>query len=549
VTSPRALRVLFVANDGFSVGHVMRTLAIARALSRRAAQRSVEVRTLLATTSEAHSLLAAEETIATVRLPAPLSARRAGFSDPERRHLVRGTIEGIVNAFGPDLIVVDTFPSGPHGELATIGGRRRVLVRRSVPDDPMLTEGLAQYDMAIVADDPLPSDVRLPIPQVVRVPPITLTEPRDAMSREQARAELGLPADGRVILVASGGGGDVEAVTRAQAIATCIEEVEPGVTVTLALGPLARGAHPCGATSPLNRPVLAPFFAAFDGAIAPAGYNTAHELAKAGVPTALFAQPRPFDDQSGRAARFSAASLACARSLRRAGRPRCAGLDGDSEDRPPRSRRRGSRSGCTPRYRHVASRWIARCVVRCVVMRVVFHAINGVGLGHVVRASSLAIASADDLLAKLRAMPRDVVRRVRALRLFLSPDAGSRAASAVPEAHALRRFFSELGATVVPPPELMRWLSDVPAGAPATGMIEPTNLCNLACPTCPTGTGKIKPLPQMTLARFDHVLDALGPTGAGRMRNLALWSSCVTTSTSCPRCVSSRVSGASTSCA
>ena len=29
-------------------------------------------------------------------------------------------------------------------------------------------------------------------------------------------------------------------------------------------------------------------------------------------------------------------------------------------------------------------------------------------------------------------------------------------------------------------------------------MIEPTNLCNLACPTCPTGTGKIKPLPQMS---------------------------------------------------
>lgn len=50
-------------------------------------------------------------------------------------------------------------------------------------------------------------------------------------------------------------------------------------------------------------------------------------------------------------------------------------------------------------------------------------------------------------------------------------------------------------------------------------MIEPTNLCNLACPTCPTGTGKIKPLPQMTLARFDHALGALSP----RLRNLALW--------------------------
>jgi radical SAM protein with 4Fe4S-binding SPASM domain len=50
-------------------------------------------------------------------------------------------------------------------------------------------------------------------------------------------------------------------------------------------------------------------------------------------------------------------------------------------------------------------------------------------------------------------------------------------------------------------------------------MIEPTNLCNLACPTCPTGTGKIKPLPAMSLGSFDRVLGELAP----RLRNLALW--------------------------
>src|SRR5262249_55970672 len=68
-------------------------------------------------------------------------------------------------------------------------------------------------------------------------------------------------------------------------------------------------------------------------------------------------------------------------------------------------------------------------------------------------------------------------------------------------------------------PELMRYLSELPAGGPETGMIEPTNLCNLACPTCPTGTGKIKPLPQMTLERFDRVIEQVAP----KMRNIALW--------------------------
>jgi len=126
------------------------------------------------------------------------------------------------------------------------------------------------------------------------------------------------------------------------------------------------------------------------------------------------------------------------------------------------------------------------------------------------------------LLDAVRAMPEEALRRVRLVRLFLTPEAReapSLALEAVPETHALRRFFAERGAVVVPPPELMRYLSELPAGGPETAMVEPTNLCNLACPTCPTGTGKIKPLPQMTLDRFDHVLGELAP----RMRNLALW--------------------------
>jgi radical SAM protein with 4Fe4S-binding SPASM domain len=65
----------------------------------------------------------------------------------------------------------------------------------------------------------------------------------------------------------------------------------------------------------------------------------------------------------------------------------------------------------------------------------------------------------------------------------------------------------------------MRYLSKTPAGGPETGMIEPTNLCNLGCPTCPTGTGKIAPLPEMTVDRFQQTLDQLRP----RLRNLALW--------------------------
>ena len=131
-------------------------------------------------------------------------------------------------------------------------------------------------------------------------------------------------------------------------------------------------------------------------------------------------------------------------------------------------------------------------------------------------------ADAKALEATLRAMSTESTDKLRTVRLFATPAAradGRVALSAVVEAHALRRLLSARGAVVVPPPELTRYLSEVPAGGPETGMIEPTNLCNLECPTCPTGMGKIPPLPAMPLQRFKEVIGELAP----RLRNLALW--------------------------
>jgi UDP-N-acetylglucosamine--N-acetylmuramyl-(pentapeptide) pyrophosphoryl-undecaprenol N-acetylglucosamine transferase len=345
VSSARPLRVLLVANDGFSAGHVARAIAIARGLVRVAARRDLAVAAVLATTSEAHALLASEP-LAIVTLPAPVAARRAGLSDAERRTLVRAALDGVVEGFSPDLLVVDTFPSGPHGELAGLRCRaRRALVRRSVPGVPhdALTAGLGDYDLAVLAGDPAPLAIQLPV-SVLHVPPITLAEARDGLDRDAARARLGL-ADGRAILVAAGGGGDRDAAARAWAIAEAIVRVAPDVTPVVALGPLVDSAagtpepvadgslrtpEPAGGGRSLRTPVAAlaaapgarirvlriaplqPVLAAFDGAFSAAGYNTAHELAKARVPAALFAQPRPFDDQAGRAARFAMAGFACA---------------------------------------------------------------------------------------------------------------------------------------------------------------------------------------------------------------------------------------------
>jgi len=316
---------------------------VARALEREGARRGIPLALLLATTSEAYQL--GSERLAVVRLPAPVSARRAGLRDAERRRIVGAALESVTDAFAPDLMVVDTFPSGPHGELTRLVSSRaarprakRAIVRRSVPaecaEDPTLTRGLDGYDLAILAADPFRDEtLRLPVP-IVHVPPVTMFEPEDAEGREAARARLGLPRDARLVLIASGGGGDPEAVRRAEWIAETLARVAPEVVPVLAEGPLVAPVRPLSPALPRrgreeSRPLLSgltrrgrevrlhvapmqPWLAAFDGAIAAGGYNTAHELVKARVPCALFAQPRPFDDQASRVARFAAASFSFA---------------------------------------------------------------------------------------------------------------------------------------------------------------------------------------------------------------------------------------------
>lgn len=138
-------------------------------------------------------------------------------------------------------------------------------------------------------------------------------------------------------------------------------------------------------------------------------------------------------------------------------------------------------------------------------------AVDGLRLHHSVPAAAPA-----DVSERLEALPADVTGRIRTVHLHLR--AGADALAVVPEIHALRTWLQARGVTVSPPPELLRYLSVTPS-PPPTAMIEPTNRCNLRCPTCPTGTGKIAPKPDLTVEAFADVVRQLRPA----LRNLALW--------------------------
>jgi radical SAM protein with 4Fe4S-binding SPASM domain len=61
---------------------------------------------------------------------------------------------------------------------------------------------------------------------------------------------------------------------------------------------------------------------------------------------------------------------------------------------------------------------------------------------------------------------------------------------------------------------------DILPPLPFSLMIEPTNSCNLRCPTCPTGSGKSKrPKRMMSFSEFKMIIDE----GKGNVKNITLW--------------------------
>lgn len=303
--SDRPLRVLFLANDGTSVGHVTRALAVARALHRAAHARSLSVRLLLATTSRAHPLLAWAG-IPCLNLPSPDLTSANAWQDDDRRQLIEHALEGVVRGFRPDVLVNDTFPAGPQLEAWSLldAVPYRVLIRRTIADtraqDPIACTGLDRYDRVLVPDDPVPVGQLPDDPRWERIRPIVLLTAAEQLPSASARQALALPA-GSGTLITLGGGGDAG---------------DPGLCWRLSdllaahTGPacIAWGALGGSPESCLPSPVpLQRFLSGFVRAFSACGYNTLHELAAAGIPAIYLPLPRTHDDQFARARRFETA--------------------------------------------------------------------------------------------------------------------------------------------------------------------------------------------------------------------------------------------------
>jgi UDP:flavonoid glycosyltransferase YjiC (YdhE family) len=164
---------------------------------------------------------------------------------------------------------------------------------------PMFDAVLEPGDLAAAAD----RGATARLADVVRVPPVTLLEQVPQMSREQARAELGLDPERPAALVtlrtsSSGVGGAALAAVRA-----VLER--PQWQIALTRTPLSAGE--LGVADDRIRPLrgvfpLASYLAAFDIAVTETGYNSCHEMLHSAVPTVFVpTNAAVTDDQQARA--------------------------------------------------------------------------------------------------------------------------------------------------------------------------------------------------------------------------------------------------------
>jgi predicted glycosyltransferase len=307
------IRCLFYASNGHGLGHLIRTLAIARAL--RASKPDIDI--MFVTNSEACQL-AWREGFPVVKLLSPPS-NFLELDIPTReelRRINRGIVYAVLKGFAPDLVVVDFFPLGQIGDMMPLHSHaaRKIFIARErnaaaeIATHAQLIESM--YKLVLIphqaseVEDRKPANVR-----TLYTGAIMIRSRDEALPREQARARLGLAPDGFTVFVGFGGGGNpaYEAVQQ-----WALEQARTARNWIFAVArpPLLRSQSTAAlqnGTKEISYMPMAECWSAFDAAISTLGYNSTAELLHHGVPTLFIELAGGLDDWARRAGRIAKA--------------------------------------------------------------------------------------------------------------------------------------------------------------------------------------------------------------------------------------------------
>ncbi|MDX6632158.1 MAG: UDP-N-acetylglucosamine--N-acetylmuramyl-(pentapeptide) pyrophosphoryl-undecaprenol [Solirubrobacterales bacterium] len=294
-----APRALLISTNGTGLGHLTRSMAIARRLE-------PELQPILLTTSSAVAV-AREQGFFCEHFPSAEAFSPGGPVQWEDR--LGRRLRELIDQYEPAAIVFDGVNPywGLLAALRRAGGAARVWCRR-----PMWQPGVgaarlplaAAFDAVIEPGELAAEDDRGPTvkrrEQAIGVAPILFLDETEIEPRQRAAEEVGLdPRRPAALLQLGAGGAEIELT-----IKRCLERlrqtpglqvavVESAISGSLSLPPevtVLRSAYP-----------MSRLYAAFDLAVSAAGYNAFHELFRAGVPTLWLPQTRQLDDQAARA--------------------------------------------------------------------------------------------------------------------------------------------------------------------------------------------------------------------------------------------------------
>jgi UDP-N-acetylglucosamine:LPS N-acetylglucosamine transferase len=283
--------ILFAAN-GSGMGHLTRTMAVARRLPEA-------VQPIFVTLSSGMNLIRDAGYLCEY-IPQGGGERWQAFLE---QRLVE-----IIASYGPKALVFDSAPFTGLTEAKLTTGLPFVWIRRAMWQKDRGGSNLARaghFDLVIE-----PGEFAADFDQglttahregVVCVPPILLLDEPELIQRDEARAELGLEDSNLTVLVQLGSGNIDEL---AFLLRTTVERLLriPNLEVVVGDSPISRGRVELPSevrrltTYPINR-----YLKGFDFAISAAGYNSVHELVGFGMPTVFIPMRAPLDDQHGRA--------------------------------------------------------------------------------------------------------------------------------------------------------------------------------------------------------------------------------------------------------
>ncbi|MDQ3759111.1 MAG: UDP-N-acetylglucosamine--LPS N-acetylglucosamine transferase [Actinomycetota bacterium] len=348
-------RILFLSSNGTGLGHLTRSMAIARRLDPR-------LEPLFFTLSGAAPVVAQQGF--EVEFAASYATPTAG-SDWRWSRRLRGRLRAAMRDADPRVMVFD----GAHpyqallDAMPSVPDAHRVWCRRPMwkPGSNFgALERTRFFDRVLEPGEfAAPEDRGATVALQANahcVDPVVFLDDSELLGRAEAERELGFEPGGVNVLVQLGQGAEVRAASeRCLAHLAGVEGVRVAALRShlAAIGETSQGVIGLEATYPMSR-----YLRAFDASVSAAGYNAYHELIRFEVPSLFVPMRRQTDDQEARA-RF-AESSGVGRGVSGPSAPELEAKLGELLDRGAREAMRAALSRQRPANgAGTAARWLA----------------------------------------------------------------------------------------------------------------------------------------------------------------------------------------------